>query len=387
MNKSFGIFYSSCLKVGGGPSGYLLNLRKSLNKDEKIDFILPSERKFSLSIHLLRILANCIPFRNLRAKLKEFLKLRHIANCINAGPSYRYIMCHSCQDLNILIKLWENGIIKRPMPQWILMSHSPTFPSDERKERASYRGNVLNYKLEKAEDLKAFKIADIIVAPSPNAMNAYFSDETLFLNDKKTYYIRSGCPALTRYNKQRVRNKYNIDTPFVICYIGRHWKVKGYDRLINIAKQILSKRDDVTFLIAGKINESIPPLAHSRWKEVGWSESAEIFSCSDIFIQLSRESYFDLVVPEALSLGVKCILSNVGGNRDFKRLCQDIDIVSNGDEAIRCINEYLRLPFYDRFIIERRLMNCYNNYFSEEKFAQGYIEFVGKLTDIGCIIR
>lgn len=383
--KKLAIFSSCEIHPIGGPSGYLYNLTKALsNLDSCIKFIFPAQQPYSLFQIVFRLLCSCIPSKNLRHKVRRYIQLRHIANCINKSSKSDFFMCHSCQDLNLLDRLWKDGFIKYKKPYFILMSHSPTLPSEELQESAHYQGNYIDFNALKLNDIAAFESANLIVSPSKNAMNSYYKDIPQILNTKQFYYITTGCQALKKHDKNEMREKFNIRTPFVICYVGRHWKIKGYDSIKIIAEKLLSERNDVTFLIAGKQNPTLPPLIHPRWIELGWANSAEVFSCADIFLLPSRESYFDLVIPEALSVGLKCILSNVGGNIDFHEICPEIDIFSSNEEAIKAIHSYLSLSLSVRSEISSRLIDCYYNVFSEQQFAERYIEFSNQLPRLRC---
>lgn len=88
----------------------------------------------------------------------------------------------------------------------------------------------------------------------------------------------------------------------------------------------------------------------------------------------NRESYFDLVIPEALSIGLKCVLSNVGGNIDFNRMCSNIGLFSSDAEAMEMIDAYLSLSEDERNRVSEELKECYQNQFNLEKFADSYIE-------------
>lgn len=375
VNK-IGIFYSKEIKKGGGPSGYLYNLREALRGGtHQIEFIFPKEQNYAFLLLIGRVFASILPVRKIRHKVREYLYGRHIANCINACSGIVAIMFHSCSDINLVKKLWDKGYIKRNKPKFVLMSHSPVLPSFELQEQADYCKSSVDIVELKNADITALKLADLVIAPSKNAMNAYREEFPELMSQKDIRYIVTGCPPLDRFDKDEVRKKYNIKTKFVICYVGRHWKVKGYDRLLYIAQKILQMRNDVTFLIAGKQNPAIKPLFHSRWIELGWADPAEVFCCSDIFLMPSRESYFDLVIPEALSTGLKCIISNVGGNIDFSRMCSHIDLFSNDKEAIERVNQYLALPERERCNISKEIIVCYQKMFNLQSFAKSYIEF------------
>lgn len=381
--KIITIFCSYKISIGGGPSGYLYNLRSSFKKVPlDIDFIFPSEIPYSIFLRIFRLFASCIPIKHLRHKTRKYIEKLHIASCINSKPSSTFFMCHSCYDLNLVNNLWKNGRIRHNRPRFILMSHSPTLPSTELLEIANYSGKKINFSTLLEEDIKAFSLAEIVVSPSENAMNSYRKEAPNILHSKFMYYITTGCPALRRHDKIMMRKKFHVHTNFVICYVGRHWFIKGYDRLKEIAQQILSIRNDVTFLIAGNPNKAIPPLEHPCWIELGWADSSEVFSCSDIFLLPSRESYFDLVIPEALSTGLKCIVSNAGGNIDFHKICSDIDIFSTNSEAIEKINSFFSLSEIQRSQISEILKIQHNTFFSLDQFAFGYLNFFNSLKNL-----
>lgn len=320
-------------------------------------------------------MASCIPFRSIRHRVGWCLKKKHIVNCINEYPDVFAIMFHSCSDINLVNQLWKKHYIKRSQPKFLLMSHSLVLPARELQEQADYHHEVIDFERLKKDDINALLLADVVVAPSQNAMNSYWKELPVLLSKKKFRYITTGCAPLKYYDKTILRQKYNIKTKFVICYVGRHWKVKGYDRLVHIASHILQKRSDVTFLIGGEQNPAIKPLSHPRWVELGWVDSVEVFCCSDVFLMPNRESYFDLVIPEALSIGLKCVLSNVGGNIDFNRMCSNIGLFSSDAEAMEMIDAYLSLSEDERNRVSEELKECYQNQFNLEKFADSYIEF------------
>ena len=71
----------------------------------------------------------------------------------------------------------------------------------------------------------------------------------------------------------------------------------------EFAEKILKEYKDIYFIIAGKESKEISPLKDSHWIEVGWTEEGKkIIKNSQLYILPNRETYFDLVFLEALSL-------------------------------------------------------------------------------------
>lgn len=50
------------------------------------------------------------------------------------------------------------------------MSHSPVLPARELQEQADYHHEVIDFERLKKDDINALLLADVVVAPSQNAM-------------------------------------------------------------------------------------------------------------------------------------------------------------------------------------------------------------------------
>lgn len=349
----------------GGPTGYLANLQNGLPKNQRtLEFITPAEhRTFKVISRIANIIKNKKTRETLLNKIKGAIIRRELKR---REPNF--IMCHSPEDLVATNQIYLRSLQSLPKPKWILMCHSPTLPSEQEEELQTYAGITPNVADVQRIEREAFTLADYICKPSPHSMDAYENKLSQILKQKKEIIIASGCPPLQKIERNAVRSKFNIRTRFVICYIGRHWKTKGYERLKDIARSVLSTREDVTFLIAGKLNPAIPPLDHPRWIELGWAPPEEVFSASDIFLLASEKTYYDLVVPEALSIGLKCILSHVGGNRDFPGVCPQVDTFRSNEEAISLINSYFALSDQERQAISKEIKKTTTS-FSQQRLS------------------
>ena len=61
-------------------------------------------------------------------------------------------------------------------------------------------------------------------------------------------------------------------------------------------------------------------MRDERWIEVGWTdEPHSLTNASDCLVVPNRQTYFDLVILEGLSLGIPIVTSMTGGNKYFKK--------------------------------------------------------------------
>jgi len=94
-----------------------------------------------------------------------------------------------------------------------------------------------------------FVFADVILGNSNAGFEAYGLQK-----NKKTHLIYNGV-RLERFSKlidtDNIRKRFYIKTPHVIIMVASASKNKDYDLLLDIAKHLAHKRDDITFLGVG----------------------------------------------------------------------------------------------------------------------------------------
>jgi len=324
----------------GGPAGYLFNLKEKLD-DSSFNFeFLPDTQSVGSGKSQIK--------KRIRKKFKFFLDNVTIKKIIDKKDTrnidlsrYDAIHFHSTKDL-----YFAREIIKDYKGKIVLTSHSPKplhqeIINDELQvgkfQKIIFK-NVMD-SLSKV-DIFAFERADYIIFPCKEAEEPYSNNwewyrEFSIENSKKYKYIPT-CINEVNYktNKRDILKKYGIpEGAKVLCYVGRHNETKGYDALKKIGESILRSHQDVYFLIAGK-EEPLKGLTDSRWIEVGWTKDPHsIINASDIFILPNKETYFDLILLEVLSLGKPVLLSNTGGNKYFKKFS------SNGFKYFHNVNE------------------------------------------------
>ncbi|MDW2994951.1 MAG: glycosyltransferase [Alphaproteobacteria bacterium] len=394
------VFFSYPIDIrAGGPAGYIANLQKGLNKiDAKnIAFINASNTSF-VRVKVVKFLASifsfCIPIRSVRSWVRNNIRLLlnlghttqwHINNTyFKKLRRYKFktITCHCTPDALLIRDFLNKYNIKAKL---MLMSHSPQPPSEEIYERA-----LANQESDALEQLKywqeiekrAFETADIYIFPSKEALTCY-TDKMKYLPDliqkKRIVYIRTGCEQLkSDATKLEIRKKYNINTKFVICYIGRHNSIKGYDKLQEIASCILKQRKDVSFLIGGAFGP-IQPLKHERWIEIGRCNPAEVLKAADLFVLPNKQTYFDLILLEVLSTGTPCLASGTGGNITVYNDTGALQLYDSVNDCVNNINMFLDSDINIKQDMCRKAYNAYLNNYTLEKFANNYIKIIDRI--------
>lgn len=384
------------LKPVGGPSGYLYNLYNQLLKDnvDCIHFIEEYD-KINIKDYLKKFL-----YKN--KKLYNYLYTKHNRNKVlrdvNSNSHYsrvdlsKYDVVHFHGSLSMYcvkdsLKDYK-GIV-------IFTTHTPKVSYKEIIEDNTLKEDYIKYK-EQYDDLKkideyAFNRADYIVFPVEEAEECYYNtwpeyEEIRKKNKNKIHYIPTGInPIKVEETKEETRDKYNIPkNAFVISYVGRHNEIKGYDKLKKFGEKILNdpKYSNVYFLIGGK-ESPLQGLNNERWIEVGWTNKPyTIMNCADLFILPNRETYFDLILLEVMSIGKPVFLSNTGGNKYFHRY-KDSGLIyydiNNFDEALSILKKTINRK--DLNTLGDKNKKIFNENLTIEIFSKNYLSFINKITN------
>jgi len=289
------------------------------------------------------------------------------------------------------IDMYENRLsLQNYTGKVILTSHSPVPLSKEFydeyltpfEKRFMYRFYSQLIKM----DEYAFQRADYILFPCEEAEEPYVNNwrEYIDLKEKhkeKYYYIPTGIPSsIPKRHRTEVRNELGIsDSHFCISYVGRHNYVKGYDSLRDIGRRLL-RYDDLCFIIAGK-EEPLKGLDHPSWKEIGWTNDAHSYiAASDVFILPNKETYFDIVMLEVLSLGKIVVASNTGGNKYFKRIkSEGIFVYNTIEEAVAIIEHIKSLDINDRLALGESNRVLFQKYFTDKHYVKAYSDFISNI--------
>ncbi|WP_298064969.1 glycosyltransferase family 4 protein [uncultured Cetobacterium sp.] len=321
----------------GGPSGYLYNLKSYIeeNNIKNIDFLnnedfikkveIKKEKKFEAIRKIIReFKKQLFKTKKLEKRINKFYKFYE--------GDYSFINNYDIVHFHDVRSFYRaKNILKDFKGITLLSSHCPKTPAQEEIEdniKMDYKTfpKKLRERLEKI-DQDSFKNADYLVFPCKEAQEPYEEDKNIKeileekYRDKKILYVPTGIPVKHIDKDEKFFSNKGIDVKdkFIVSYIGRHNKVKGYDFLKELGVKVLEKYSDVIFVIGGEISEEFPPIENKNWVEFGWTkEGYNIIKNSDMFVLPNEKTYFDLILLEVLSMGAPVLLSETGGNKYFK---------------------------------------------------------------------
>jgi glycosyltransferase involved in cell wall biosynthesis len=284
--------------------------------------------------------------------------------------------------------------IKQSKAKIILTTHSPEPSFIELFENyyspfMQRNGKKIKRNFEKCNQ-EAFYLADYIVFPCREAEEPYYKTWPSYKkihddNESKFVYLLTGSirkkaniPAIT------IRKNLSLENEFVVLFVGRHNYVKGYDTLIEIGGKVLEKTSDITFVSCGTENDPILTPTFEKWKEIGYtSEVGSYINMADIFVLPNKETYFDLVLLEALSLGKIIVASRTGGNKFFSK-SEGVFLFDTPEEATMIILKIKKMSKEERNRLEKSNMDLYNSQFTSEKFSKRYQRFYHDVI-AGCV--
>jgi len=377
------------LKPTGGPNGYLFSLKKGLdsivNTELSIDF-LPAGNQVAMVKETAKTSKNVL----IKLLLKIYRRMKHIKINLSllhkkkTSPVdfnyYDAVHFHTTRD----IYLYRDQL-KDYGGKVILTSHSPQPLSNEYIESSSsLELKVFGKKYRSLIEMDefAFERADYIVFPCEYADEPYghewekYKEIKQRKKDNYRYVLTGTVPANVKRTREEVRKEVNIpEDAFVVCYVGRHNEIKGYDRLKNVGKQLLEKNPNLYVLVAGNIGP-LEPVKHERWIEIGWtSEPHSYIAAADVFVLPNKETYFDLVMLEVLSIGVPVVASKTGGNKYFSK-SEGVNLFESEEECINLLEAIM-----DQTTEERRKLGLankkeYEENFTTDIFARNYINML-----------
>ena len=379
MKKVKIFFHVDKLHPVGGPAGSLWNLMQGLNHVKHMDIEISFLPQSVATIEDNQKLRSMLPNR-----IKDVRRAWKFANYLKRESSLNYdlsnydaVHFHSTEDL-----YFNRKVLKNYKGKVILTSHTPCAPYKEIIGRL----NPLDYKLFKRRidqleqmDCYAFKRADYIIFPCEEAEEPFYHtwEQYSDIRDGSKYrFMPTGIMECTaKHSRKEIREKYAIpENAFLISYVGRHNEIKGYGDLKEIGEKLLKDRD-VYFLIAGA-EEPMAGLEDKHWIEVGWTNDPHsLIAAADVFVLPNRETYFDLILLEVMSLGVPIVLSNTGGNKFFRQYSlMGMRYYTSMPEAIEQLLYFKRMQDKDREIAKNELKALYYREYSLEMFANRYIE-------------
>lgn len=381
------------LKPVGGPTGYLYNLKKGIDfyGIDNIHFIKNKSTKLPHK-RTLRNTITSILNKNSNAKLENFKLIMSIVN--KHKDPYKDFSEYSAVHFHSTIHLYRNrGNLDNYNGKVLLTSHSPKPLHLEILEDQITKSEQIIYNMFKSKleiiDKYSFERADHIIFPCEDAEEPYSNNWPRYkeIKEKRQHsfvYVPTGIEeCIPKMSREDILKKYSIPSDsFVISYVGRHNETKGYDLLKKIGREVLGNYNNVYFLIAGK-EEPLKGLSHERWIEAGWTNDPHShIAAADLFILPNKETYFDLIMLEVLSLGKTVLCSNTGGNKYFKAFNKkSIIYFDNQDEAVSQIEKVLSLGIDPRNELAKLNYDLFKNNFTTKHFLDKYINVLDQILE------
>ena len=397
MNNRVLIFMrEELLEPAGGPAAvcYFYKKEQDLRKDNYFEFLKTKENHATLH-EKEKFLEKLPKFLNslydyTKSLYKTILLINgkyHVDNIdIN---HFDIIHFHDALSLFLMKNQLENYKGKV-----ILQSHTP---QPQRQELIAnlplFVRNLipnLEKKYEKI-DRYAFERADFIIFPCPDAEEPYVNNWSYYsiIKEKKKMsyrYILTGIPeCYPKRSRNEVLSELNIaEQDFFVCFVGRHNEVKGYDKLKKIGQKYLEEDKEAWFVCAGK-EEPLTRLNHDRWIEIGWTKDAHSYiAASDVFILPNKETYFDIVMLEVLSLGKIVIASRTGGNKFFEKTgCEGVFLYDTIEEAVGLLKKVRSLSQEQRNELGKKNYLFYKNNNTVASMYDSYIKTLNDISKLG----
>ena len=301
----------------------------------------------------------------------------------SSGRNYnKYDIVHF-HDTNSLY--YAMGDLKEYKGKVLLQSHSPQPLAEEQYEKMDKKLRFFfpfAKQMYKRMDRIAFERADYLIFPCPEAEDPYKKSLDYFNGIHQTRpdvfkYVLTGIPVSTaKRSRKQVCDELNIPiSDFIITYVGRHNEIKGFDLLKSIANGLFTHHTNMWVISAGK-EEPIKRLEYQQWKEIGWTTDAHSYiSAADVFILPNRETYFDIVMLEVLSLGKIVVASRTGGNKFFeKNQLKGVFLYDTVDDAIEIIQKLCTMPFAERNLLGQENYKFYKEHLSVSSMYDNYVQ-------------
>lgn len=235
--------------------------------------------------------------------------------------SYDIIHFHSSWEL-----VKSASILRGFRGKVILTTHSPLPWHVEYLDSLSGKGrnDVISLRLEHLlEDIdrEAFERADCIISPCRNSMDGYRRHWKIFdelLAGKQQIFLPTAILPEQNHPIAHLRKNLGLEEDSLLfLFVGRHNEAKGYDLLVKAAEALFAASSRAYVVVAGKEAPLHGP-GHPRWIELGWrGDIAALMASCDWLVLPNRDTYFDLVLLEAMAAGLPAVVSAVGGNLYF----------------------------------------------------------------------
>lgn len=381
--------FISHIRPGGGPKGYLYNLYQS-DEMKNYDIVfesLSNERdndssKSISKINKIKIITKKILQKILSVSVisKYFIPnvydrdLHFSQDIVKKLQGYDVIVFHNLVEFS-----YWNKFYKKKEQACLVFSHCPTDLTQEyiltnnETHWPIYIKKLMREYLLKLE-LEQYEKSDGLICPTEFALEGYFKDYPDYRKafDKiRKYEIISGVKKLKK--ETQCVNELNV------TYLGRYHESKGFDMYLEASD--LSKAN-INWQCGGFGQLDNKIIEYKKVDDLGWITNVEkVFANSAVVVIPNRETYFDLVLLEALSLGKPIVTTYTGGNKIFKSSASFIICDPTSKAIAESVDKILS---YNQEGYSKDNENLYDQEYSLSCFSKRHIKLATKLKSDFC---
>ena len=320
----------SSLGIGGNELS-VMNFFRNIDKSQfQVDFLIYDERmEFAEEVKAAGAKIYLCPQKP-GNKLVSLIREAKFAYQVIKEHDYDIVHCNGCSFVNIMraaVPAKLAGKIKI-----IAHGHSVGKTNKNPLEKMVY--GILRGILSSCVDL-GFSCSDL-------AAQSKYTQK--FIKSKKHFMIRNAI-AVEKYlfreeNRTELRKQYGLENKMVIGHVGRLSEEKNQSFLLDVLKNIRSKRDDAALLLVGggammdTLKEKAKQLGIE--KDVVFTDSVfdaqRYYSAMDVFAMPSLYEGLPFTAIEAQVNGLKCVFSdgitktaNISGDVQYASLSDSLD--------------------------------------------------------------
>lgn len=371
-----GYYYYTEMKKRGDSSLDFLHIERPLEEVRNVE-----KKVFSYLPHFLQEI-----YRNIR-------DIKKIRNLLYGKPPKskvdfsKYDIVHFHQTVYMYL---ERENLKDYKGIVVLSSHSPVpYGQEQCLDVPRIITWGVPHMKEKYEEVDkyAFERADYIIFPCPEAEEPYYNNWPYYktfheVKPNAFNYVLTGItPASPKRDRKGVLEELGIKADnFIISYVGRHNTVKGYDKLKIIGQSFLEEHQDSYVIVAGR-ETPFKRLDHLRWIEIGWTTDPHSYiAASDVFVLPNKETYFDIVMIEILSLGKIVVASRTGGNKYFERMgVKGVFLYNTVEEAVSLLSNIKKMTVDERKELGKENYNFYQQNLTVSAMYDNYLTVLKKI--------
>jgi glycosyltransferase involved in cell wall biosynthesis len=332
--------YYPFIRPGGGPAGYLFNLRLALigqvsrSLIEVVAAHESSKRSSWLAGAQVQQERGWQAFkrRMMRYRVRRAVTAWRVRSRWGSGrlsdavretlAAYPAVVFHDARHAWWYMR--QGGVPRGQ--QVFVMPHSPVDAAAEEVYwlRAEYGGQYdwsrLRESLRRLE-VRTYRRAQGIIVPVRDAVEAYFDGSPTLREQFRSltfHEIPSGVEVvITKTPPDEVRARLGVtERQVLVGFFGRYDELKGFDRFLDVVRAAHARHPGRFAFISGGAGW-LKPQSLPGYRDLGWlaEDLGDYVNAADVIMAPNRYTLFDLGILEAMSLGKVVLTSPTGGNR------------------------------------------------------------------------